>query len=88
MNKELQLALTRLVVLLITLINSALAHYGKPLISTDEAFIYQTISDLFLIGSIAWVYWRNNNITHNAQQAQEFKNVLDIEKNNENMEDK
>ena len=88
MNKELQLALTRLVVLLIALINSALAHYGKPLIKTDEAFIYQTLSDLFLIGSIAWSYWRNNNITRNAQQAQKFKKVLDIEKNNDNMEGK
>ncbi|UTH01614.1 phage holin [Macrococcoides canis] len=88
MNKELQLALTRLIILIIALINSALAHYGKPIINTDETFIYQTLSDLFLIGSIAWTYWRNNNITHNAQQAQEFKNVLDIEKNNKNMEEK
>lgn len=88
MNKELQLALTRLIILLIALLNSILAHYGKPLIQTEETFIYQTLSDLFLIGSIAWTYWKNNNITHNAQQAQEFKNVLDVEKNNDNMEGK
>lgn len=88
MNKELQLALTRLIILIIALINSALAHYGKSIINTDETFIYQTLSDLFLIGSIAWTYWKNNNITHNAQQAQEFKNVLDVEKNNDNMEGK
>ena len=74
--------------LLIALINSALAHYGKPLIKSDETFIYQTLSDLFLIGSIAWGYWKNNNFTYNAQQAQEFKNVLDIEDNNEKMEGK
>lgn len=79
MNKELQLALTRLIILIIALINSALAHYGKSIINTDETFIYQTLSDLFLIGSIVWTYWRNNNITHNAQQAQKFKNVLDKE---------
>ncbi|PKE47980.1 phage holin [Macrococcoides caseolyticum] len=88
MNNELKQAITRLIVIAITLINSLLAHYGKPLIKSDETFIYQTLSDLFLIGSIAWGYWRNNNITRNAQQAQEFKNVLDVEKNNENMEEK
>ncbi|QYA34716.1 phage holin [Macrococcoides caseolyticum] len=88
MNNELKQAITRLIVIAITLINSLLAHYGKPLIKSDETFIYQTLSDLFLIGSIAWGYWKNNNFTHNAQQAQKFKKVLDIEKNNENMEEK
>lgn len=77
MNKEMQMALTRLVILVIALINSALAHYGKPLIKTDETFIYQTLSDLFLIGSIAWSYWRNNNITKKAQEAQAYKNEID-----------
>ncbi|PKE36331.1 phage holin [Macrococcoides caseolyticum] len=88
MNNELKQAITRLIVIAITLINSLLAHYGKPLIKSDETFIYQTLSDLFLIGSIAWGYWKNNNFTHNAQQAQKFKKVLDIEKNNEKMEGK
>lgn len=88
MNKELKQAITRLIVLVIALINSLLAHYGKPVIRSDEALIYQTLSDVILIGSIAWTYWKNNNITHNAQQAQEFKNVLDVEKNNDNMEGK
>lgn len=88
MNNELKQAITRLIVIAITLINSLLAHYGKPLIQSDETFIYQTLSDLLLIGSIAWGYWKNNNFTHNAQQAQKFKKVLDIEKNNENMEEK
>ncbi|PKE07298.1 phage holin [Macrococcoides caseolyticum] len=88
MNNELKQAITRLIVLVIALINSLLAHYGKPVIQSDEAFIYQTLSDLILIGSIAWGYWKNNNFTHNAQQAQKFKNVLDIEDNNEKMEEK
>jgi len=88
MNNELKQAITLLIVIAITLINSLLAHYGKPLIQSDETFIYQTLSDLLLIGSIAWGYWKNNNFTHNAQQAQKFKKVLDIEKNNENMEGK
>lgn len=88
MNNELKQAITRLIVIAITLINSLLAHYGKPLIQSDETFIYQTLSDLLLIGSIAWGYWKNNNFTYNAQQAQKFKKVLDVEKNNENMEEK
>ncbi|UTH05762.1 phage holin [Macrococcoides canis] len=88
MNNELKQAITRLIVLVIALINSLLAHYGKPVIQSDEAFIYQTLSDLILIGSIAWGYWKNNNFTHNAQQAQKFKNVLDIEENNKKMEEK
>ncbi|PKE36883.1 phage holin [Macrococcoides caseolyticum] len=88
MNNELKQAITRLIVIAITLINSLLAHYGKPLIQSDETLIYQTLSDLLLIGSIAWGYWKNNNFTHNAQQAQKFKKILDIEKNNENMEGK
>lgn len=88
MNNELKQAITRLIVIAITLINSLLAHYGKPLIQSDEALIYQTLSDLLLIGSIVWGYWKNNNFTHNAQQAQKFKNVLDIEDNNEKMEGK
>lgn len=88
MNNELKQAITRLIVLVIALINSLLAHYGKSVIQSDEAFIYQTLSDVILIGSIAWGYWKNNNFTHNAQQAQKFKNVLDVEDNNEKMEEK
>ncbi|TDM03526.1 phage holin [Macrococcus hajekii] len=77
LNNEQKLALARLIVLLITLVNSVLAHYGKPIIKTDEAFVYQVISDAILIGSIAWAYWKNNNITKNAAKAQEFKKQLD-----------
>lgn len=75
-NEQL-LALSRIIILLINFLNSILAHYGKPIIETDNEFVYQTISDFILLANIFYVWWKNNNITKNAIIAQNFKNTLD-----------
>ncbi|ULG70890.1 phage holin [Macrococcus brunensis] len=76
MKNEKIWALTRLLTLFITITNSLLAHYGKPVIQTDDAFIYQTISDIAMLISIVWAYWKNNNLTDKAIKAQAFLRKL------------
>lgn len=63
MHENKKMAIVRLVVLAITLVNSVLAHYGYSPIPTSEEFIYQTISDVILIGSAAWAAYKNNDVT-------------------------
>lgn len=74
------LAVTRMIILLINFLNSILSHYGKPIIKTDNEFVYQTVSDFILLANIIYVWWKNNNITNNAIKAQNFKNALDERK--------
>lgn len=81
MKKDEQiLAVSRMIILLIIFLNSILAHYGKPVIKTDNEFVYQTVSDFILLANIFYVWWKNNNITKNAVKAQNFKNTLDERK--------
>lgn len=63
-------AIVRLIVLLILLFNSVLTAIGKNPIPWDESQITEAVNYLVTgIWSI-WVWWKNNNITVEAQVAQ------------------
>lgn len=70
-------AITRLVVILILALNGLLAGIGVSPISNETA--YGVVSDLVAILASVWAWWKNNNITTEAQHAQEvlneFKNM-------------
>lgn len=79
MQNEKTLAIVRLIVGLITIINLLLAARGYQPIELDESLITTVVSGIIAIGAYLWSWWKNNNISHNAKQAQRFKNVLDVE---------
>lgn len=79
MQNEKTLAIVRLIVGLITIINLLLAARGYQPIELDEGLITTVVSGIIAIGAYLWSWWKNNNISHNAKQAQRFKNVLDAE---------
>lgn len=79
MQNEKTLAIVRLIVGLITIINLLLAARGYQPIELDEGLITTVVSGIIAIGAYLWSWWKNNNISHNAKQAQHFKSVLDAE---------
>ncbi len=63
-------AIINLIVYLILAVNSTLVALGYQPLPFDEEAIYQGISALALAVYGLWVWWKNNNITDEAVQAQ------------------
>ncbi|MGV2927224.1 phage holin [Macrococcus capreoli] len=82
MTNEKTLAIVRLIVGLTTIINLLLAARGYEPLELDESLLTTVISGIVAIGAYLWSWWKNNNMSHNANQAQHFKNVLDAEDKN------
>ena len=62
--------IARTIVLVLALLNQILAIFGKEQIPIAEDNIYQLVSILFTIGAAVWSWWKNNNVTKAAQDAQ------------------
>jgi SPP1 family holin len=62
---------TRFVLLLLALINSALEMSGVAVVPVDEEGLRQFISLAFLGGTTLWAYWKNNDITRKARSKDE-----------------
>ena len=67
--------IVRLVVLLILLINQTLISFGYNPLPFSEDQIYEGLSSVALVVSAIYSWYRNNNMTRKAEQAQ-----LDLEK--------
>lgn len=66
-----QAAFTRLAVLVILVINQFLATvFGWNPLPFSEEEIYAGVSSLFVAVQSVYVWWRNNNVTEEAQEAQ------------------
>lgn len=63
----------RTVLMILSWINMYLARKGMSPIPVNE----EEIGLILMIGTSIWAWWKNNNFTKNAQQAQEFKDKLD-----------
>lgn len=64
--------ITRLIVLLLTLINTIFMILGKDAqIPFCEADIYEAVSVFALIAAPLWGYWKNNSWTQTAIEADE-----------------
>lgn len=74
-------AITRLIIAVILLINAVLTAKGYNPIPFDENAVVEVITQLFAAGGIIWVWWKNNNITHEAREAQEYLKWLKSEDN-------
>lgn len=60
-------AITRLVVLVVLLINQALVVFGWDPLPFNEEQIYEGVSTVATIAATIWVWWKNNSVTEEAQ---------------------
>ncbi|MEB8129743.1 phage holin [Mammaliicoccus sciuri] len=72
--------LTRIIVLVIALINQALALTGFNPIPVDEDALYQFISMAFMGVASIWAWWKNNPVTKEAKWGQEKTNKYKAQK--------
>lgn len=75
-------AITKLVVLVFLLVNQTLIIIGwNPLpFSEDEIFKGASSISTFIVAMLAW--WKNNNVTKEAQQAHQLMLALKNKKSN------
>ena len=62
--------IVRLVVLLILLINQTLISFGYNPLPFSEEQIYEGVSSIALAVSAIYAWWKHNNITEEAEEAQ------------------
>lgn len=75
-------AITRLIIAVIFMLNAILTAKGKNPLPFDENAVTGFISDVFAALSVLYVWWKNNNVTHEARVAQEYLDWLKTEKIN------
>lgn len=69
-------AIVRLVVLVILLINQALIVFGLNPLPFSEEQIFEAVSSVATVVVALWAWWKNNSITKEAQQADEYLQEL------------
>ena len=62
--------IVRLVVLLILIINQLLISFGYNPLPFSEEQIYEGVSSIVLAISAVYAWWKHNNITAEAEEAQ------------------
>lgn len=70
------IAITRLVVSIITIANLALCAIGWSPLDLGDEVIYDLVSLIVALIANIWVWWKNNNVTRAAQEAQEILSQL------------
>ena len=74
-------AIVRLVVLIILLVNQALIVFGLNPLPFSEEQIYEAVSSVATVVVALWAWWKNNSITKEAQQADEYLQELKERRN-------
>ena len=69
-------AITRLVVLMILLLNQLLVTLGWNPLPFSEEQIYEAISGVATVAVAVWTWYKNNNVTKEAEQAQKQLNRM------------
>lgn len=69
-------AIVRLVVLVILLINQALIVFGLNPLPFSEEQIFEAVSSVATVIVALWAWWKNNSITKEAQEADEYLQEL------------
>ena len=70
MNAE---SLKAIVTLLVTVALNVANVFGYAL---DFDMWYQVVFSVASLAAVAWAWWKNQNVTHAAQQAQEYLDEL------------
>ena len=77
MEKKIDVNLiVRTIVSIIALINFIAAQRGFNPLNIDEQSIYVVVSPIVAIITWAWGFWKNNNFTKAAKEAQKHLNNL------------
>lgn len=71
-----QQAIVRLAVLIILLINQTLIVMGWSPLPYTEDQIFEAVSSVATVAVAIWTWYKNNNVTKEAQQAQEYLDKL------------
>ena len=71
-----QQAIVRLVVLAVLLLNQSLVVMGWNPLPFSEDEIYEGVSSVATVIVALWAWWKNNSITKEAQQADEYLEEL------------
>lgn len=64
-----RMAIVRLVVMLILIVNQILISRGWTPLPYDEEQIFEFVNGLALVVAGVWAWWKNNSITKEAQKA-------------------
>lgn len=62
-------AIIRTIVLIVAILNNALALFGKSPLPFDNEDITNFISMIFSAGAAIWAWWKNNSFTQKAIKA-------------------
>lgn len=76
-------AYVRLSVLIILLVNQSFIVMGWDPLPFNEEQIYEGVSSVATVAMAIYTWYKNNNVTKEAEQAQEYLNELKIKKSNE-----
>ena len=68
--------LTRTILIILALINQGLVIAGKETLPFTDEQITQVISFVFTVATALLAWWKNNNFTAAAKEAQEYANAL------------
>ena len=72
--------IVRTILLLITIINIGLQHFGIDVIKVDESEVASLLEYIIQIAIIVVGFWKNNSYTDKAIKADEFlKNLKEME---------
>ena len=66
----------RTILLVITLINMGLQHFGIDIIKVDEASIASLVECVIQLAIIIVGFWKNNSYTDKAIKADEYLKIL------------
>lgn len=80
--KEKVKAIGNLLIAALVLTNAILTAAGKNPIPFDEDSIFATVSYILAAIDTVWIWWKNQNITLEAQTAQDF--IKEMKGNREN----
>lgn len=85
MNKELSMAIIRLIITAVLMVNAALTAKGMNPIPFDETAFTEWATYIVTGLSTIWAWWKNNNVTKTAQEAQAYLDAIknDEEENND-----
>lgn len=83
MTNEKTKAIIRLIVMAVLMVNMGLTVAGKNPIPLDETALTEWLTVAAAGISAVYSWWKNNNVTKQAQQAQAVLNELKADKSEE-----
>ena len=69
-------AIVRLIVALVPAINIVLVYFGKSPLPFSQDEVNIGLSMVIQVLAVIWAWWKNNNMTPEAQQAQKLLDEL------------